>query len=64
MTCWEFLQILQDNPEKELRFERVYNSQDNGHMFSVGYEEHQRLGGVTVWVGPTHVTVEINAYNN
>jgi len=63
MTCREFLQILQDNPDKELQFKRVYSSQGNGHIFSRGYEEHQYLGGVNVFVNPTQVTVEINSFS-
>lgn len=44
MTCGEFLKLLQDNPDKELYFERVFHSDTNDVYFSYGYESHQKLG--------------------
>jgi len=44
MTCGEFLQLLEDNKDKELYLERVFNSDTNDVYFSYGYETHQKLG--------------------
>lgn len=62
MTCGEFLQVLIDNPEKELRFQRRYHSGDNGKISSYGYSTLQKLGGLNISVTDTTVLVEINQF--
>ena len=63
MTCGEFLQLLIDNPEKELRFQRKYHSGDNGKLNSYGYAITQKLGGINVVkITDDTVLVEINQF--
>lgn len=60
MTCGEFLKLLQDNPDKELYFERVFHSDTNGVYFSYGYESHQKLGHLNLEsLNENRLTIEI-----
>ena len=63
MTCGEFLQVLIDNPEKELKFRRLYDSKDNGKLESSGFVVLQRLGGMRlIEVTDKEVLIEVNQY--
>jgi hypothetical protein len=63
MTCGEFLQLLIDNPEKELRLRRKYHSGDNGRLNSYGYATIQKLGHLEVIeVADDYVLIEINQF--
>ena len=63
MTCGEFLQLLIDNPEKELRLRRKYHSGDNGRLGSYGYDTIQKLGHLEVIeVADDYVLIEINQF--
>ena len=63
MTCGEVLQLLIDNPEKELRLRRKFHSGNNGKLDSYGYSTIQRLGTLKVIeVAEDYVMVEINQF--
>ena len=65
MTCGEFLKVLQQNPEKELEFIRIYNSGNNGKLSSYGNRTIQKLGKLQKDTKPNKenkITIIINQY--
>ena len=62
MTTTEFLNLLKDNPNKELKFRRVYDSENNDKLYSYGTQTTQRLGGVEAFVDDKSVMIVINSY--
>ena len=64
MTCAEFLKLLHDNPDKEIKFMRVYDSYSNGFCRAHGYTTLQWLGTATSEVKNDVVTITIGGDKN